>query len=101
MDEEELTPLPLSRMRTISKPSFWLYLLACMILYTCLIFYSHRPMSNWRYSSFVAFCAFFVLLLELASQWVKNKRVAHYLGITCYVFEIASTLVFSFIIFYS
>ncbi len=101
MDEKELAPLPLSRMRTISKPSFWLYLLACIILYVYLAFNSHRPMSNWKYSSAIAFCAFLVLFLELVSQWTKNKRMAHNLSIACYVFEIASTMVFLFIIFYS
>jgi hypothetical protein len=101
MDEEELTPLPLSRMSTISKPSFWIYMAACMVLYAGLVFSSHNPTSHWRYSAMVGFCAFFVLLLELVSQWLKNKHAVRYLNIACYVFEIASILFFLFIIFYN
>jgi hypothetical protein len=101
MDDKELAPLPLSRMRTVSKPSFWAYLVACMILYTYLLINYPYSVPRLRYSVMVAFCVFFALFLELISQWTKNKRIAHNLSIMCYVFEIASTMVFLFIIFYS
>ena len=101
MDEEELAPLPLSRMRSINKPSFWVYIAACMASYTIILLNYPYSVQRLRYSLMVAFCAFFVLFIELISQWLKNKQLAHYLSITCYVFEIGSILFFSFIIFYS
>src|SRR5437588_3329748 len=101
MDEEELAPLPLSRMRTISKPSFWIYIAACIVLYISLLLNYPYSVQRVRSSTMVAFCAFFVLFIELVSQGLKNKWVLHYFNIISYVFETGSILFFLFIILYS
>lgn len=98
MDEEK-DQLPLARMMSISKPSFWIYFLACAILFTCGLFKSHQPLTGWRVPSLIAICIFVALLLELISQRMKNEKTARFLATICYVFEAVSGIVFVFITF--
>jgi hypothetical protein len=96
---EEPDQLPLARMRTVSRPSFWLYFLACAILYIYITFTAHNPASRWRHSAFIAFGVFIALLLELISQWLRDQKKARFLVMACYIFEIASFITLVLIIF--
>ncbi|MGZ3752590.1 MAG: hypothetical protein ACXVA2_24835 [Mucilaginibacter sp.] len=97
--DEEPDQLPLARMMTIGRSSFWIYFMACTILFTFGLFKPHQPLTGWRVPSLIAICIFVALLLELISQRMKNEKAARLLTTICYVFEAASVIVFVFITF--
>ena len=98
MTEETDRP-PLARMRTINRPSFWLFILSCMALYTCGIFFVPQITASMAVTSLLALCVFTALLLELVAQKIKNSKTAYYFTLACYVFEAFTIVTFALIIF--
>jgi len=97
MDEEK-DQLPLARMMSISKPSFWIYFTVCAVLFAYSILASRAPVADWRIPSLIALCIFTALLLELASQHIKSEKAANLLTNGCYIFEALSVIALLFII---
>ena len=96
------TQLPLSRMATINKPSFWVFIMACIGLYI-----ANKVISPDRLDSsitdphdmLIMGAAFTGLLLNILTVSLTNKAIIHGLTIACYVFEAASIVVLLFLIF--
>jgi hypothetical protein len=90
-------------MATINKPSFWLFIGACISLYI----YNKiagpvtGDMKPYVLNSLYIFVAAFIaLLLHLIAQSVKKPAISRIFHIVCYTFEIASlTLVATKIFF--
>ena len=93
MDEDK-DQLPLARMMSISKPSFWIYFTVYAVLFAYSILTAHTPMADWRMPSLIALCIFIALLLELVSQRVKSEKAVTLLTNACYIFEALSVVAF-------
>ena len=86
-------------MMTITRPSFWIYFVACIVLFVCYIFMPHRPVFGWLIPSLITLSIFVILFLELLSQRVKNGRMAGLLVNACYILEAGCGLGFLFAVF--
>ena len=90
---EEEPPLPLARMATINKPSFWIFIGACISLY---IYNKLTTPDNGSTKSyvlnnlFIFLAAFIGLFLNLIAQTVKNASLSRIFNIVCYTFQITS-----------
>ena|ERR1700761_3741093 len=103
--------LPLARMVTISKPSFWIFLFACMVLYVCSWQYTQgliteqpdhgRDILQFVYSShIIILCVLFVgLLLNVIAHFIKGKPLERNFMIGTYLFEIAGVVAAAVMIF--
>jgi len=91
----EETPHPLTRMATINKPDFWIFIGACVVLYICDKLTTpdladmSRHIANGNYIVGLAFAG---LLLHLVSSIIKNDKTIRVLAIACYVFEIGTVI---------
>jgi len=97
----EENPLPLARMVTINKPSFWIFIGACMLLY--IYNKTITPDNGDRISYiqtgfFVWIAAFVGLFMNLIAGSIKNNKASRAFHIICYVFEIASVIVLGLMI---
>jgi len=91
----EETPHPLTRMATINKPDFWIFIGACVVLYICdkLTTPDIGDMSHHIANvNYVIGAAFAGLLLHLVSSAIKNDNAIRVLAIVCYVFEIGAVI---------
>ena len=93
MTENE--PHPLSRLATISNPSFWIFFGACVALYT----YNKSAESNAtdiikysQYGNYICLAAFAGLFLTLIANSIKTGSVKRFIRIFCYVFEVVSII---------
>jgi hypothetical protein len=94
-------PLPLARMATISRPSFWLFLILCLALYIYNKFFNPDNQQIPGYSRneiYILMAVFTGLFLNLAGSAFKTPGVNRILNIGCYVFEIVSILVLGILI---
>jgi hypothetical protein len=96
------TPLPLARMATINKPSFWIFTGVCVLLY--IFNKTNTPDTGDRSSYFsnnlyIWMATFTGLFLNLITMSFKNKKVNYIFNIICYVFEIASVILLAALIF--
>ena len=89
MTEDE--PLPLARMATITKASFWIFLVACVALY---IYNKAITPDNGDNRLFyintgyvIIGAAFIGLFLNLITSSIKGSRVNRAFNLACYVFE--------------
>jgi len=95
-------PLPLSRMATIDKPSFWIFILVCVGIYIInKVLAPDRLNSSFTHANDLPIigAAFTGLLLNILTVSLTNRAVTHALTITCYVFEAVSIIVLLFLIF--
>lgn len=93
MNEED-DQLPLSRMITITRASFWIYFTGCIVLFVCSLFVMQRPMTDWLVPSAIAICIFVDLGLEIIRQ---KQNTGPFLYV-CYGFEAITTVVFAIIV---
>jgi hypothetical protein len=87
------TPHPLARMATISKPSFWIFIGACMVLFVVNKFITPDTgdqTSNKLNNIIIIACAFIALLLNLVGGVIKNERLGRIFNKICLAFEILS-----------
>lgn len=96
---EENDQLPLARMATISRPSFWIYFGVCAVLFACTIFREHEPFSGWMVPALIAIGIFVVLFIELLIQHTKSEKTAKLLINISYILEAGSALVFLYLVF--
>jgi hypothetical protein len=94
--EAQLRP---ARMATISKPSFWLFIGLCFLLYICNKIttpdtgnVTHHELAN---AAIIA-SAFIALLLNLIVTAIKNSKVANIANLTCYILEAGSLILIVF-----
>jgi hypothetical protein len=100
MDEE--TPLPLSRMATINKPSFWVFIGICLALYVI----NKIITPDTLYSQFVEpkdmliiGAAFVGLILNTLIELINKKPLVRVLTVSCYIFEVISVVVLAILVF--
>jgi len=89
-------------MATINKPSFWVFIGACILLY--IYNRANTPDTDDRTSYllnnlFIWIATFTGLFLNLITISLKNKKVNYVFSIICYVFEIASIVLLAVLIF--
>jgi hypothetical protein len=102
MTEEE-QPLPLARMATINKPSFWIFIGACISLYIYNKITASDTVETKRYvlnNLFIFVAAFIALFLNLIALNVKNPAIKRIFNIACYTFEIGSLVLLATRIFF-
>ena len=93
---DEKASLPLARMATIRKPTFWIFIAACMLLYICnkLAKPDTNLLAGYQTTeTFILAAAFAGLFLNLIMAAIKNRPVTRVFNIICYGFEIASVVV--------
>jgi len=99
MHEDE--PLPLARMATINKPSFWIFMIVCLALYICNKMLVPdtlaAPVFDLNEIAIIG-VAFAGLFLNLVTAATNDKRLNEILTITCYVFEAVSVVVLAFMV---
>jgi len=100
MPEEK--SLPLARMVTINKPSFWIFIVCCMVLYVINKTLTPDTLDN----SFVnpndlviMGVAFAGLLLNLVCLYINDERLSRIFTISCYVFEAIGIIVLGVLVF--
>ena len=89
-------PLPLARIVSINKPSFWIFLAACFVLYVYEWQYNYDRVTAQMVilNHMLIICTIFIgLLLNVIAAGIKNKEGVRNLIICTYFFEIASVLV--------
>jgi hypothetical protein len=94
-------PLPLARMVSINKPSFWIFIGACILLYSYNKAITPDSGDLIKYvftDNYIIGAAFAGLFLTLITGAAKNTKTKYVFGIVCYVFEIASLLLLSIMI---
>jgi hypothetical protein len=97
----EETQLPLARMVTINKPSFWIFIGACILLYIYNKFTAPDTGDRIAYilkGFFVLGAAFIGLFLNLVTDAIKNVKFKRVFAIVCYVFEAVSIILLSLMI---
>jgi hypothetical protein len=97
----EETSLPLARMITINKPSFWIFMCACITLYIYNKYVTPDTGDRIPYllkGFFVLGAAFVGLFLNLVGDAIKNTKFKKVFGIICYVFEAVSIVLLSLMI---
>ena len=91
MTEDE--PHPLTRMITINRPSFWIFFVACVVLY---VYNRSQDTSEAdvvryaKYGNYVCLAAFTGLFLTLLADMIKKPQASRLFTIFCYMFEIVS-----------
>ncbi len=98
----EETPLPLSRMAVINKPSFWIFLGACLLLsiYNKAVTQNSGDiLSHSFHNDYIIIVAFVGLFLTLLNTAIKNITANRIFSIGCYVYEIASVVWLGVLIF--
>jgi hypothetical protein len=100
MKDEE--PLPLSRMATINKPSFWIFILVCLCLYVANKMIAPDTLNSTfvePHDLLIIGAAFTGLLLNILTISLSNKVVASTLTVICYLFEAISIVALCFLVF--
>jgi hypothetical protein len=100
MTEEE--PLPLARMATINRPTFWIFLGVCILLYIINKFLTPDTSDRSAYGLndiLIMSAAFVGLLLNLLTMYVKKEALSRKLNIACYIFEVAGIVLLMFMVF--
>src|ERR1700759_1654754 len=102
---EELQSLKLSKMVSLNKPMFWIYLVACIILYIYNRNIVLRDTANiigpansdiithTRHYGIIGICAFTALFLELLATSIKNQPLTRVFTTICLLFEIISIVI--------
>jgi len=98
--------LPLAKMITIRKTSFWIFFAACIILYICnKIFRQDEPTTSVLVTIhkdlYILVVAFVGLLLNLITMGIKKPMLIRTFSILCHTFEIISVLALSYWIFFT
>jgi hypothetical protein len=100
----EDTPLPLARMVSINKPSFWIFMGACLALYVSNKVLAPDTLDGsviWT-NDFIIMCvAFAGLLLNMVTVFIKDETLNHVFSIGSYIFEAAGIIVLAFLVFAS
>lgn len=100
MEEEE--QLPLARMISINKPSFWIFFGVCLALYiTEWVLTRDTVRTNaFSVSQVVLLLAMFIgLILNIIAASIKNESLVRNFMICTYFFEIASVIAAAFLVF--
>jgi hypothetical protein len=100
MHNEE--PLPLSRMATINKPSFWIFILACLFLYVANKMIAPDTLDSTfvePHDMLIMGAAFTGLVLNILTISLTNKVVTSTLTVICYLFEVISIIALCFLVF--
>lgn len=100
--QEDEAPLPLSRMATINKPSFWIFILACLFLYVTNKMIAPDTLDSAfvePHDMLIIGAAFIGLVLNILIISFTNKAVTHALTTICYLFETISVVILCFLIF--
>ena len=92
----------MAMMVTINKPSFWIFIGACIILYI----YNHFIVPgnadigfNVAEANYICITAFTGLFLNLISGAIKSNRVNRMATIFCYLFEVLAVLALGAMLF--
>jgi hypothetical protein len=95
-------PLPLTRMVTINKPSFWIFIVACMVLYV-----SNKaltpdtledPFVNTN-DLIIMGVAFGGLLLNVIGLYINDTQLNRIFTTSCYVLEAIGIIVLGILVF--
>jgi len=100
MHNEE--PLPLSRMATINKPSFWIFILACLFLYVANKMIAPDTLDSTfvePHDMLIMGATFTGLVLNILTISLTNKVVTNTLTVICYIFEAISIVALCFLVF--
>ncbi|WP_158990324.1 hypothetical protein [Mucilaginibacter sp. L196] len=95
-------PLPLSRMATINKPSFWIFILACLGLYVANKMIAPDTLDSTfvePHDMLIMGVAFTGLVLNILTISLTNKVVTRALTVICYLFEAISIVALCFLVF--
>jgi hypothetical protein len=95
-------PLPLSRMATINKPSFWIFILACLGLYVANKMIAPDTLDSTfvePHDVLIMGAAFTGLVFNILTISLTNKVVARTLTMICYFFEAISIVALCFLVF--
>ncbi len=102
MMQEDEEPLPLSRMATINKPSFWIFILACLGLYVANKMIAPDTLDSTfvePHDLLIMGAAFIGLVLNILTISLTNKILMGTLTMICYLFEAISIVVLCFLLF--
>jgi hypothetical protein len=100
--QEDEAPLPLSHMATINKPSFWIFILACLFLYVANKMIAPDTLDSTFVEPndlLIMGTAFIGLILNILAISLTNKAVTRSLTVICYLFEAISIIVLCFLVF--
>ena len=100
--QEDEAPLPLSRMATINKPSFWIFIIACLFLYVANKMIAPDTLDSTfvePHDMLIMGTAFTGLVLNILAISLSNKIVMRTLTVICYLFEAISIIVLCFLVF--
>lgn len=95
-------PLPLARMATINKPSFWIFMGACLLLYICSKLLTPDTVVDPVLGSndlFIIGAAFAGLFLNLITSYTNDQPQKRILTLCCYIFEAGSVIVLAYMVF--
>jgi hypothetical protein len=95
-------PLPLARMATINRPSFWLFLVLCLALYSYNKFFNRDNQQIPGYSRneiYILMAAFTGLFLILVTDAIKPPHLKRAFNIGCYIFEAVAILLLGIAVF--
>jgi len=102
MMQEDEEPLPLSRMATINKPSFWIFILACLCIYVANKMIAPDTLDSTfvePHDMLIMGAAFTGLVLNVLTISLTNQVLARTLTVICYFFEAISIVVLCFLVF--
>ncbi|MHB8209697.1 hypothetical protein [Mucilaginibacter sp.] len=99
---QDEAPLQLSRMATINKPSFWIFMLACLFLYVANKVIVSDTLDNTLVGShdiLIIGAAFTGIVLNILTTSLTNKDITRILTVICYLFEIVSIVALYLLVF--
>lgn len=100
---KEETPLPLARMATIRKPTFWFFLAGCtaLYIYNKVASPSVSIEDPYIFNGLLIFIAVFIaLFLNLIGLYQRSKKATTICTITGYVFEALSLVLIGLKIYF-
>ena len=94
-EPSEGTKHPLTRMATITRPSFWVFIASCITLYIINVAITPDTGDRKQYvnhSLFIFIAAFVGLFLNLITPAIKNEHTNKIFNKLCLGFEIGSVV---------
>ena len=89
-------------MATINKPSFWIFILACLCIYVANKMIAPDTLDSTfvePHDMLIMEAAFTGLVLNILTTSLTNKVVIRALTVICYLFEVISIVVLCFLVF--
>jgi len=89
-------------MATINKPSFWIFIVACLFLYVANKLIAPDTLNSTFVEPndlLIMGAAFTGLVLNILTISLSNKAITRALTVICYIFEIISIVVLCFLVF--